>query len=216
MRGLIEKDLRLTLVRKQTIAIFLIMALFMGLSMKGSFVVSYVTMLAMIIATSTISYDEYDNGMAFIFTLPFDRRTYIREKYIFNLIMALGALIFGILIYGILDLIRNNGAGLVEIPMLVPVVPCIYMVAAIMIPLQLYFGTEKSRLALAVLFGAIVVVVMTGSSVIKSSVNPLAAVARALDGLPVAASILLVFAGAAILTGISYLCSVRIIEKKEF
>ena len=88
MLGLIEKDLRLTLARKQTLIIFFIMALVMGLSMNGSFIIGYLTMLATIIAVGTISYDEFDNGFAFLMTLPFDRRTYVREKYLFSLIMA--------------------------------------------------------------------------------------------------------------------------------
>ena len=39
MLGLIEKDLRLTLTRKQTLIIFLAIALFMGISMDGTFVI---------------------------------------------------------------------------------------------------------------------------------------------------------------------------------
>ena len=65
MRGLIEKDLRLTLARKQTILIFFVMALIMGASMDGSFLIAYLTMLATILAVGTISYDEFDNGFAF-------------------------------------------------------------------------------------------------------------------------------------------------------
>ena len=85
MFGLIEKDLRLTFARKQTLLIFFIMALVMGISMDGSFIVGYLTMLAAVISIGTISYDEYDNGFAFLMTLPFGRKTYVREKYLFCL-----------------------------------------------------------------------------------------------------------------------------------
>ena len=37
MRGLFEKDLRLTLARKQTLLIFIVMALIMGAAMDGTF-----------------------------------------------------------------------------------------------------------------------------------------------------------------------------------
>ncbi len=80
MRGLLEKDLRLTLCRKQTIMLFLFMTLVMGMSMDGSFLVGYLTMLMMMIAVGTLNYDEFDNGFAFLMTLPFDRKTYVREK----------------------------------------------------------------------------------------------------------------------------------------
>ena len=87
MSGLIEKDLRLTLTRKQTLLIFLIMAFFMGASIDGAFIVSYLTMLGTIIAIGTITYDEYDNGYAFLMTLPFDRKTYVKDKYLISLLM---------------------------------------------------------------------------------------------------------------------------------
>ena len=88
MRGLLEKDFRLTFIRKQTLLIFFIMAIVMGVSMDGSFLVGYLTMLASIVALGTISFDEFENGFPFIMTLPFDRKTYVREKYLFCFLMA--------------------------------------------------------------------------------------------------------------------------------
>ena len=61
MKGLLEKDLRLMLSRKQSILIFIVASLFVAFTMEGSFVVSYLTMLFTVIAISTLSYDEYDN-----------------------------------------------------------------------------------------------------------------------------------------------------------
>ena len=110
MLGLIEKDLRLTLVRKQTLVIFLVMALVMGMSMNGSFLISYLTMLAMIVGTGSITYDEYDNGFSFLMTLPFDRKTYVREKYLFSLIVSVAAWCFGAIVFAIIDVVRNGGA----------------------------------------------------------------------------------------------------------
>ncbi len=40
---------------------------------------------------STISYDEFDNGNAFLFSLPITRAGYVVEKYCFALILALSA-----------------------------------------------------------------------------------------------------------------------------
>lgn len=44
------------------------------------------TMFGAMIAVGTLSYDETDNGLAFLMTLPVDRKTYVREKYLFILI----------------------------------------------------------------------------------------------------------------------------------
>ena len=216
MRGLIEKDLRLTLIRKQTIVIFLVMALAMGVSMNGAFIVAYLTMLAMIIGTGTLSYDEYDNGFPFLMTLPFDRKTYVREKYLFSFITAIAAWCFGAAIFGIMDVVRNNGAGLSEIPMMTAIIPSMYIASAVIIPLQLKYGGEKSRIALFIIFGLVAVVAVGAGKVIENPLNPIADVITALQGLPGPAVLLILVAVCVITTTVSYLFSVRIMEKKEF
>ncbi len=216
MRGLIEKDLRLTLIRKQTIAIFLFMAIIMGISMNGSFLIAYLTMLAMIIGTGSISYDEYDNGFPFLMTLPFDRKTYVREKYLFSLIAAVTAWCFGAAIFAVIDIVRNSGAGLAEIPMMTAVIPAMYLSTAIMVPLQLKYGAEKSRIALFIIFGFIAVVAVGAGRIMDDANNPFVNIINMLHDLPDAVIFLILIAVCAIATIISYLCSVRIMENKEF
>ncbi|MBE5845995.1 MAG: ABC-2 transporter permease [Butyrivibrio sp.] len=216
MLGLIEKDLRLTLIKKQTIVIFLVMALAMGVSMNGAFLVAYLTMLAMIIGTGTISYDEYDNGLPFLMTLPFDRKTYVREKYLFSLITAIVAWFIGAVIFGIMDVVRNNGAGLSEIPAMIAIIPAIYIASAIIIPLQLKYGGEKSRIALSIIFGLVAVIAVGVGKVTENPLNPMADVISALQGLPGYAALIILLAVSAVATTISYLFSVKIMEKKEF
>ena len=216
MLGLIEKDLRLTLIKKQTIVIFLVMALAMGVSMNGAFLVAYLTMLAMIIGTGTISYDEYDNGLPFLMTLPFDRKTYVREKYLFSLITAIVAWFIGAVIFGIMDVVRNNGAGLSEIPTMIAIIPAIYIASAIIIPLQLKYGGEKSRIALSIIFGLVAVIAVGVGKVTENPLNPMADVISALQGLPGSVALIILLAVCAVATTISYLFSVKIMEKKEF
>ncbi len=216
MLGLIEKDLRLTLVRKQTLVIFLVMALVMGMSMNGSFLISYLTMLAMIVGTGSITYDEYDNGFSFLMTLPFDRKTYVREKYLFSLIVSVAAWCFGAIVFAIIDVVRNGGASLSEIPMMTAVIPSMYIATAIIVPLQLKFGAEKSRLVLFILFGLIAVLVVGSSSFLEDAANPLFKIANTLHDIPGFVTILILIAVCGIVSVISYLFSVQIMEKKEF
>ena len=216
MLGLIEKDLRLTLVRKQTLLIFVVVALVMGMSMDGSFVIGYLTMLATILAIGTISYDEFDNGFAFLMTLPFARKTYVQEKYVFSLLMSIVAWCVGVVLYCILGLIRGNAMALMdELPMLIALIPVLYLTSAIMIPLQLKYGSEKSRIVLFILFGIIAVLIFAGKQAFGGT-NVLAGLAKTLDGTP-PMIILLALTGICVLAVcISYLCSVRIMEKREF
>lgn len=216
MLGLIEKDMRLTLARKQTLVIFLVMALIMSVSMDGSFIVGYLTMLAAITAVGTISYDEFDNGFAFLMTLPFARKTYVREKYLFSLILAAAAWCVGTVLYFAGSAIRGGGAVPVdELPMLLALIPVLYLSAAVMIPLQLKYGSEKSRIALFVIFGFIAILLL-GSSRLFGGSNALSGLARALEGTSPAVILPVLIAVCALAALASCLWSVRIMEKREF
>ena len=216
MLGLIEKDLRLTLARKQTLLVFSVMALIMGISMDGSFTIGYLTILATIIAVGTISYDEFDNGFAFLMTLPFSRKTYVREKYLFSFCMTAAAWCVGAVLYFIGNVIRHNAAILPdEFPMLIALIPVMYLSAVIMIPLQLKYGSEKSRVALLIIFGIIAILIF-GSTKLFGSSNILAGLTKTLDGLPPTVVLPALSAVCALAAYVSWLCSIRVMEKKEF
>ena len=216
MLGLIEKDLRLTLTRKQTLIIFLAIALFMGISMDGTFVIGYFTMLATIMSIGTISYDEFDNGFAFLMTLPFERKTYVREKYLLSLLFVAAAWSIGTILYCIGSVIRHNTAALSdELPVMPVLIPLFYLAAAIMIPLQLKYGAEKSRLALAVIFG-IIAAVIYGSTRLLDGTNILSRLAMTLESISPVIALVGISGLCIIVSYVFYLLSVRIIEKKEF
>ena len=217
MLGLLEKDLRLTLTRKQTLLIFVVAALVMGMTMDGSFLVGYLTMLSTITAVSTISYDEFDNGMAFLMTLPAGRKTYVLEKYLFSLLLAAAAWCIGLVLYGVMSAVRHSAvAPGDELPMLLAILPVLYLSAAVMIPLQLKYGSEKSRIVLFILFGVAAVLFVGVRNGFGGAVPSPDGLIVALSGLSPATVLLSLAAVCALLAVISYLCSVRIMEKKEF
>ena len=217
MLGLLEKDLRLTLSRKQTLVIFIVAALVMGMTMDGTFLVGYLTMLSTITAVSTISYDEFDNGMAFLMTLPFTRKIYVREKYLFSLLSAAAAWCVGLILYIVSAALRHNTIVLAdELPMLLAILPVLYLSAAVMIPLQLKYGSEKSRIVLFILFGLAAVLFVGIKNGFGSSLPSPDGLVKVLDGLSPAVVLLPLAAVCALAAYISYLCSVRIMEKKEF
>lgn len=57
------------------------------------------TMFGAMIAVGTLSYDETDNRLAFLMTLPGDRKTYVREKYLFILIYTAAAWCIAAILY---------------------------------------------------------------------------------------------------------------------
>ena len=108
MRGLIEKDLRLLLKRKQTFIVIVIVEILLGISGSGVFAIVYFTMLAGIMAAGTLSYDEFDNGLGFLFTLPIDRKMYIREKYLLSTVFCAGAWAISVVLYAVIGTISGQ------------------------------------------------------------------------------------------------------------
>ena len=83
----------------------------------------------------------------------------------------------------------------------------------------LKYGSEKSRIALFLVFG-ILAVLLFGVKNVSIRLNPsnaaLERLAKALDGMPPAAVLAALSAVCVLAAYNSYLCSVRIMEKKEF
>ena len=217
MRGLLDKDLRLAIRRKNVLVIFLIVTVIMGFSVGGVFTVGYLALLATIIAVSTVSYDEADNGMEFLMTLPFSRKTYVREKYLLSLILGAGAILIGaVIVYGIGLVGIGSSSEPVSLVQLLPILPGVFMTAIIIIPLQLKFGMEKSRIALAILIGGVFVLTYFLRGILGSDADtiPASAVVFAVNNPSIV--LLIAIACEAVLFFISYFISVRIVEKKEY
>ncbi len=217
MLGLIEKDLRLTFIRKQTLFIFFIIAPIMGLMMYGPFVIGYLTMLAVMVSIGTISYDEFDNGFVFLMTLPFDRKTYVREKYLFSLTMAASGWCFGTVLYYIGNMIRYNTLPLIdELPMLLAYIPALSLSAAIMIPIQLKYGSEKSRIILYIIFGFIAIAIFGAKSFSGGANVSFPEVFKFIGSLSPVLLLLILTTVCILVMYVSYLWSKRIMDKKEF
>lgn len=154
MNGLLEKDLRLLCQNKQSIVLFLMISGFLGLTQNGTFVMAYLSIMFSILMTSTISYDEMDQGFEFLMTLPITSKSYVKEKYGF---CAVGVM-FAVLLSGAIYLAAKGIHGeqiLIgkELSTMLFFVPVIWCVIAVMIPLQLKFGAEKGRIAILLVYG---------------------------------------------------------------
>ena len=72
MKGLFVKDIELMKQQKQFFVLVVVMGVILNLAGSGSvsFAIGYFTIVTAIFAITTISYDEFDNGLAFLMTLP--------------------------------------------------------------------------------------------------------------------------------------------------
>ena len=196
----------------------LIVSLLIGFGMgEPSFIISYLTVLLSLFATSTISYDTYDNGMPFLFTLPISRKIYVGEKYVFGLLDMLISLTVSCILAVFGYVVKGQSFDHGELFFLVVSTFCIVtLMLSLSLPIQLKFGPEKSRFALLLSYGICFALIFGLFSLLKSAGVDTDALLTNLSS----ASPLLFCLGALLLCGaagvISYLASLKIMEKKEF
>ena len=83
MKGLYIKDFKLMMNQKMFFIVIAAMAIFFAVTQTNIFfVISYATFIAAMFVISSISYDEFNNGNAFLFTLPVTRTGCQRKIFI--------------------------------------------------------------------------------------------------------------------------------------
>lgn len=217
MAGLLEKDIRLLLQRKQAIVMFLVIAVVLGFSTGGTFVVAYTSFCLIMVAVGTVSYDEFDNGFSFLMTLPVTRRTYVAEKYILCGITGLVAWIFSVVVCVLQNQSRQVGVVTIDLLMeAVVMLPIALIIMDLMIPVQIKYGSEKSRIVLVVVAG----IAMVAGIALKKGAEllqlPVGSIMEKLNQVTdvqlLAGSFVLAIAA----TALSFVISLKIMNKKEF
>ena len=214
MRGLLEKDIRLLLHSKQTFLCFIAITIILGVTQKNTFVLGYSTFLMAALLVSTLSYDEMDHGLAFLFTLPINRKMYVREKYLLCIAGSIIAWFIALVLYLVVMVVSNSHIVFSEeLVKGVDFLPIGILYLSLLLPLQIKFGVEKSRLVVlgVSVFAGIMIYFLAEKSgmldgnVVVSAFGLVGDVAVDVIGLVVAGC----------LAAVSYLCSCRIMKKKE-
>ncbi len=217
MRGLLLKDL--ALLKNQAQALLLVAAISVFMMAMGNdivFIISYTVMIFAMYSISTLSYDYFDNGYAFLFTLPITRKLYVLEKYVFSFLCVLAGCTFSlILMIGqSLILSQNTVVFSDDISFLVGYIFGAMISLSAVLPLQIKFGPEKGRIAMLVFF----MIIMAAGIALKDVLDDEKVVQlleKVSDLAPmIALGMLGIFSIA--LFGISYLISCKIMKKKEF
>lgn len=218
MKGLFIKDLRLVKGQKHFLAAILVMmVMFLTAYTNFAFVISYITVMVGILTLSTISYDDFENGMGYLFTLPVSRKEYVGEKYLFSIITTLPGLavvsVFSFVVSGIrnIDFPVEEWVLSVVISFLL-----ITVILSVLIPLQLKFGADKSRVAIMIVTGCAVMAVYLGVKMCDALGIDWQAAIDWVCGLKPAAALAGITAICAVFMMISYLVSLRVIENREF
>jgi len=219
MKGLLIKDMRILLRQKTTFLIIVLLGIF--LSTNGgdiSFSMGYMMFVSATLTITTISYDYFEKGMSFLFTLPVTKKMYVVEKYLMALLIGIAVAVLGFVL--------NFAAGFLGAlapwkDFTITVIMCLalaMLMIALYIPVYIKCGPEKSRVAILIVIGTIAAVGYLAYAVLKvkavqEALMPVAGVLEKMTAVQFASI------GAAlwtVLMAVSVVVSLRIMEKKEF
>ena len=217
MKGLLIKDFKLMLMQKSFFIIIIVVACLISISSQDpTFMIGFITLILSLFTVSTISYDEFDNGYPFLLTLPFSRKTYVLEKYVYGLILGTGAWIVSVMICSLMLIVQGKPVTSDMLIGAFVILPMFLVIESLMIPVHLRFGGEKGRYALIACVGVLVVigfVVMKIVEIFHIDVLPLILAIDALG--PVMFMMILLMIGFLIML-VSLKVSLSIMNKKEF
>lgn len=221
MKGLLIKDFKLMKAQKNFFFVMLaVLVLVAATSDDSSFPIGFTAFMGILFTLSSISYDEFDNGNAFLFSLPITRKGYVLEKYGFGVILGIGSLFLAVCLLFAVRLVKGqpfHAAGFSEIGFTVlTVLALTWVFLSLMLPLQLKFGSEKGRIAILGVFG---VAAVLGALASKAAAFFQISVTAVWDGLSAMgvgmAGVLLLVLSFGILV-FSMAVSMAIVKKKEF
>lgn len=217
MKGLLVKDFKLMKMQKNFFLMFIVMVIgMMAISDDVSFMLGFLTFIISLLALTTISYDEFDNGYAFLFTLPVSRTGYTIEKYCLALLLGGGAWIFATLLSVVVAVSRRTYSVSDIMMIALMILPVALVTQAVTIPFQLKFGGEKGRIAIICTVGLLFVV---GVAVVKMAELLGIDLWSILDNLPVVnlrMLVLVIIILAVVILMVSMRISISIMNKKEF
>ena len=213
MRVLLAKDIRLFRSMKNVVLIYVAMiaaSIIFGQKQMGVMLINLCVVMFTYLSMSTMSYDDFDNGMEFILTLPTSKKIYAIEKYVLAVITLVVMSIVGAGLLVALGL-EFNAAILDIAPMAVIAI----VLVSINLPLTLKFGSEKTKMLTLILFMGFGSLVGTlGTSNLNEILNSdLVKKIMSLCKLQLGIGIGLI---AIIILFVSYCISIKISENKDY
>lgn len=218
MKGLLVKDFRLMKGQKNFLILLFIMIAFVFISgMDASFFMGYLPFLFMIAAMSTITYDEFDNGMAFLMVLPISRKLYVQEKYLFGGVLGFTGLASAFVLFLISEINKGSSMTFTQyILLFLCFLAFVILFLCLMIPIQLKFGSEKGRIVLFIIFFGIIGIVYLVSKITDKIPAQIIDVFQGIQKLPFGILAALAVGIYILALFISLKISLGIMEKKEW
>lgn len=220
MKGLFIKDIRLLAGQKHTLlVIFVIGAIFAVTQEQPELLIGYVMMVMSMLTITSISYDEFDNGMPFLMTLPSGRSGYVKEKYLLTAtIVTVAYVTSNTMIFLLGQFNKNSESWDVRWNLQFSFIFAVVMLLMLytLIPIILKVGVEKGRIAQFGIVGIIFLVGYMGSNIIEKMDLDLSKITEFFNSMSKTFMICICMCLLSIYTILSYLISKRIVENKDF
>lgn len=217
MKGLLIKDFKLMKMQKRFFLLILLVGVVITFSSYDvAFTTGFMAFVSSLFSISSISYDEFDNGNAFLFSLPISRRTYAVEKYIFGAILGCCAWVLAMIIAISMGFLKGIHPDAETWFSAFLILSMMFVILALMLPFQLKFGGERGRI---VLIGCLALMLVIGGLALNGLELIGIDLLAMLDAMPaVNAGImsLITLLIALLFLGVSCLISIGIVQKKEF
>lgn len=209
MKGLWIKDLEWIVCQKNTMILFLVLGLFYLVMGMGEFAVVFLSILLSILFTKSILFDESNNGMLYLFSMPCTKKQYVIEKYLFSILTS-----FGIAVLMCLSIIFFSGWSFNESFMLMMTCFCeIALLVSLTIPLILKYGQSGQIVLSLIVFIPVVLLVVFEEEISSMDLTWLEQAFTTLQtGWMTALALLVVL----VIMLISIWLSVKILNKKEY
>lgn len=217
MKGLLTKDLILLRQQSKSLLIIVMCGIMMSIAFEKTAVIGYLGIIGTMLAVGTLSYDEFDNGFSFLFTLPFARKTFVREKYLLCIAIAAILILFGCAVSCIMMAAGSTGVDFNEIALSAGSMFFIALLfTSFLLPIRIKYGSEKGRTITYIFYAAILLLTFGGSKVLDMIGISIPAFVAKLDSMNpyVILGILCLVILALVI--VSEKITERIIEKKEF
>lgn len=216
MKGLIYKDLQLMLKSKKISISFLFILIYGSVFPQHiMFVLSFITMVFCFLGFNSLSFEEFDNSVPYMITMPITRKQYVREKYWFSILFTTGGWLISTLIC---FLLQSEDVFLLFFIQALAILLSMILFQIVLIPIQIKYGSEMSRIVLFAIMGIILGI----CAFIARILNSLEVTEELITKMEIIWNNIMKYGGIVgflifvLIIIISYKCSIKIFCEKEF
>lgn len=216
MKGLIYKDLQLMLKSKKISISFLFILIYGSVFPQHiMFVLSFITMVFCFLGFNSLSFEEFDNSVPYMITMPITRKQYVREKYWFSILFTTGGWLISTLIC---FLLQSEDVFLLFFIQALAILLSMILFQIVLIPIQIKYGSEMSRIVLFAIMGIILGI----CAFIARILNSLEVTEELITKMEIIWNNIMKYGGIVgflifvLIIIISYKCSIKFFCEKEF